>query len=333
MAAFFRPTMLAAAFSAFVSVSAASADDRRSLFLPDDTTYSIIALDPKSGELGLGVQSKAFALGSRVSTGKGGLAMVAHQSSSNPMYGKLGIELLQVGMSPQQALEFMLRADKEPDRRQVAIIDIKGRTAAWTSPKITRWAGHRCATNYCVQGNTLAGEAVIEEMASAFERAPGPLAERMLAGLDAAEAAGGDIRGKQAGAIYVVKPLVRADYDDTLVDIRVDDHPEPLVELRRLLNVLRSQEMLPDIDAKMKAGRLEEALADARKAREIAPSYDLAVLAVASVTLRIGKSADALENIREAVAMNPKLRAQLVRNENFASLRGDPTFTAITKID
>jgi uncharacterized Ntn-hydrolase superfamily protein len=328
MTALFRMTVLAAGLGAFVS--SASADDASPLFLPQDTTYSIIAVDPQTGELGLGVQSKAFAVGSRVSTGKGGLAMIAHQSSSNPMYGKLGIELLEVGMSPQQALEFMLRADKEPDRRQVAIIDIKGRSAAWTSPKITRWAGHRCATNYCVQGNTLAGEKVIEDMAAAFERASGPLAERMLAGLDAAEAAGGDIRGKQAAALYVVKPLVRADYDDTLVDIRVDDHAAPLVELRRLLNVLRAQEMLPGIEAMIKAGQLDEALAEARRARDIAPDYDLAVLAVATVSLRMSRTADAIESLRQAVAMNPKLKVQLVRNESFASLRTDPAFIAVT---
>lgn len=328
MGGWFRMTVLAAGLGAFLP--AASADDARPLFLPQDTTYSIIALDPATGELGLGVQSKAFAVGSRVLTGKGGLAMFAHQSSSNPMYGKLGIELLQVGMSPQQALEFMLRADKEPDRRQVAIIDIKGRTAAWTSPKIPHWAGHRCAANYCVQGNTLAGEKVIEDMAAAFERATGPLAERMLAGLDAAEAAGGDIRGKQAAALYVVKPLVRADYDDTLVDIRVDDHAAPLVELRRLLNVLRAQEMLPGIDAKMKAGQLDEALADATRARDMAPDYDLPVVAVASVSLRMGKTAEALESLKQVVAMNPRLKAQLARNDSFASLRADPAFVAIT---
>jgi uncharacterized Ntn-hydrolase superfamily protein len=331
MGMMYRAIMLAAAIGALGRP--VSADDARPLFLPEDTTYSIIAVDPQSGELGLGVQSKAFAVGSRVSTGKGGLAMFAHQSSSNPMYGKLGVELLEAGMSPQQALDFMLRADKEPDRRQVAIIDIKGRTAAWTSPKITRWAGHRCATNFCVQGNTLAGEKVIEDMAAAFERAAGPLAERMLAGLDAAEAAGGDVRGKQGAAIYVVKPLVRADYDDRLVDLRVDDHHEPLVELRRLLNVLRSQEMLAGIDAKMKAGQLDEALADALKAQDIAPGYDLAVLAVASVSLRMGKTGDALDSLKKAVEMNPRLKAQLVKNESFASLRTDPTFTALTKID
>lgn len=330
MGALLRLTAVAAVVGALMLPVSA---DERPLFLPDDATFSIIAVDPATGELGLGVQSKAFAVGSRVSTGKGGLAMFAHQSSSNPMYGKLGIELLENGMSLQQALEFMLRADKEPDRRQVAIIDIRGRTAAWTSPKIPRWAGHRCATNFCVQGNTLAGERVIEDMAAAFERATGPLAERMLAGLDAAEAAGGDVRGKQGAALYVVKPLVRADYDDTLVDIRVDDHSEPLTELRRLLNVLRAQEMLPGIDAKMKAGQLDEALAEARRAQEMAPGYDLPVLAVASVSLRMGRTAETLDSLKQAVEMNPKLKGQLAKNESFAPLRTDPAFLAMTKGD
>ena len=171
------------------------------LYTQTDSTYSIIARDPETGLLGLGVQSRALSIGNRVVTAKGGVAIVAHQSSSNPMYGKLIIDGIQRGMTPQQALEFALRADKEPNRRQVSVIDIKGRSASWTSQSIPDWKGHRCTETYCVQGNTLAGESVIEAMAKAYEFAQGPMAERLLAALDAGEAAGGDRRGMQGAML------------------------------------------------------------------------------------------------------------------------------------
>jgi uncharacterized Ntn-hydrolase superfamily protein len=138
-----------------VTVAAAEETPTRQ-YAPADSTFSIIAVEKDTGLLGFGVQSKALSIGNRVVTGKGGVAIVAHQSSSNPMYGKLIIDGIERGMTPQQALEFALRADKEPDRRQVAVIDIQGRSAAWSSKTIPDWTGHKCTPSYCVQGNTLA---------------------------------------------------------------------------------------------------------------------------------------------------------------------------------
>jgi uncharacterized Ntn-hydrolase superfamily protein len=209
----------------------------------------------------------------------------------------------------------MLRADKEPDRRQVAIIDIKGRSAAWTSPTIPRWAGHRCAPRYCVQGNTLAGEKVIEDMAAAFERATGPLAERMLAGLDAAEAAGGDIRGKQGAAIYVVKPLVRADYDDTLVDIRVDDHPEPLAELERLLDLSDAYALATQGDDLVGQGRHDEAADRYTRAAALAPDNHELLFWSGLAAARGGDMDTALQRVRRAIELQPGWRDLLGRLE------------------
>src|SRR5688572_9539154 len=158
----------------------------------EEGTFSIIGRDPATGELGIAVHSKTIAVGARTRGGKGGVAVFAHQSASNPMYSTIGVELLEAGLTPQQALDMMLRSDEGRDNRQVAILDSRGRTAAFTSPTITDWKGHRCGANYCAQGNTLTGPQVVEAMALSFEASSGPLAERLLDALDAAQAQGGD---------------------------------------------------------------------------------------------------------------------------------------------
>ena len=137
---------------------------------PDlEGTFSIIARDPVSGELGMAVQSKTLAVGSRTITIKGGVAVIAHQSASNPMYGAIGLELLGAGMSPQQALDQMLRGDEGRESRQVAILDIGGRTAAYTGTGAAEWKGHRCGINYCAQGNILVDKAVVKSLETTFE--------------------------------------------------------------------------------------------------------------------------------------------------------------------
>lgn len=300
-------------------------------YTPKDSTYSIIALDRETGLLGLGVQSRALSIGNRVVTSKGGVAIVAHQSSSNPMYGKLIIDGIERGMTPQQALEFALRADKDPDRRQVSVIDIKGRSASWTSKTIPDWKGHRCTQSYCVQGNTLAGEGVIDAMAKAYEAAQGPMAERLLAALDAGEAAGGDRRGMQGAMLKVVKPLVRADFDDTLLDIRVDDHKQPLVELRRILGVTRAMETISRVGPLIEKNDLTGAMKVAQSALDSSPEYDLALVAMADINLRLGQRAEALKAIERAIASNPAQKAQLARSKTFAALSNDPEFQKLTR--
>ncbi len=300
------------------------------IFMPVDTTYSIIAVDPETGQLGMGVQSKALSVGNRTITGRGGLAMVAHQSSSNPMYGAVIIDALQRGMTPEDALAFALRADESPNSRQVAVIDIQGRSAAWTSPTISDWAGHRCYPTFCVQGNTLTGPEVIVAMAEAFEAAEGPLAERLLAALDAGQEAGGDRRGMQGAALYVVLPLVRAGFDDTLVDIRVDDHAEPLVELRRILYVTRSSGMMGAVNTAIREGNLAAALEQATTARDMAPTFDLPYLAIAQIQMMQGETDAALDTLEAVIALNVALKAQLLRNAAFEPLYQNARFIALT---
>jgi uncharacterized Ntn-hydrolase superfamily protein len=254
-------------------------------------------------------------------TGVGGTAIVAHQSSSNPMYGAVVIDGIQRGMSPEQALAFALRADETPGRRQVAVIDIQGRTAAWTSPEITQWAGHQCGPTYCVQGNTITGPEVIEAMAAAFEATEGVLADKLLAALDAGQAAGGDWRGMQGAGLFVKLPLARAGFDDNLIDIRVDDHPTPLVELRRIYDITRAQAMMGgQVNPAMAAEDYDAAWAAAEAAHAMAPTYDLPVVAMVEIEMRRGDMEAALERLEQAIAINPGVIEQVSRAPRFAAL-------------
>ena len=290
-------------------------------------TYSIIARDPGTGELGMGVQSKAFAAGNRAMHAKGGVAVIAHQASANPMYGAIGIDLIERGYSPQEALDMMVASDEGRDRRQVAILDMQGRTAAWSGTGASDWKGHRCGRDYCAQGNILAGPEVVDAMAASIESSTGPLAERLMDALDAAEAAGGDARGKQSGAILVVAPRAGSGgFSDRVVDIRVDDHPRPLEELRRVLNLFRSGQMVRNANASLAEGDLEEALATATAARDRSPENDNAWVALAAAQARMERPADALESLRRAVELNPGRMRTLPRDQNFASLHENPEF-------
>ena len=201
-------------------------------------TFSIVARDPATGELGVAVQSRAFAVGSRVPHAKAGIGAIATQASTNVAYGVDGLALLEKGVAPDEVVKRLTAADDRRDRRQVAVLDAKGRVKAYTGSGTTAWAGHIEGENYSVQGNILAGEAVVKEMARAFEQTKGELAMRLMAALDAAQAAGGDKRGVQSAAMLVVKAIDTPERtSDRWIDLRVDDSTNPLGELRRLLDL------------------------------------------------------------------------------------------------
>jgi len=293
-------------------------------------TYSIIARDPATGEMGMGVQSKAFGAGNRAVLAQGGVAVIAHQASANPMYGVIGMELLGRGYTPEEALAMMLGSDEGRDSRQVVILDIQGRSAGWSGPSTSDWKGHSCGVDYCAQGNILTGPEVVEAMARSFESSTGPLAERLLAALDAAQEAGGDARGMQSGAVQVVLPRVNGGFSDRVVDIRVDDHREPLVELRRLLNMVRSGQLIAEGNRALNGGDPETALRVLSQARDLSPENDNAWVALANLRLRGGDRTGALEALTRAIELNPGNRRQLPRNTNFESLRSDPEFLRLT---
>ncbi len=311
---------------AAASAVAAGADE-------GEGTFSIIARDPASGELGMAVHSKAHAVGSRTISAKGGVAVIAHQATSNPMYGQVGLELLQRGMTPQQALDYMVRADEGRDSRQVSILDMQGRSASWTGSRPQDWKGHRCTPDYCVQGNILAGPQVLEGMARGFEAAAGqPLAERLLLALDGGQAEGGDRRGMQSAALMIVKPLAgAAGFSDRIIDARVDDHRSPIVELRRVFNVFRANQMIADANRQLQGNRQEEAVRTAIAASELAPGSDNAWVGLANIYLKAGRKPESLAALRRAIELNPAHRTELPKNANFESFRPDPEFQKITE--
>ncbi|MGH9387781.1 MAG: DUF1028 domain-containing protein [Vicinamibacterales bacterium] len=293
-------------------------------------TFSIIGRDPATGELGMAVQSKTIAVGARTRSGKGGLAVMAHQSASNPFYGELGIQLLQAGLTPQAALDTMLRADEGRDSRQVAILDIQGRTAAWTSATITDWKGHHCGVNYCAQGNTLTGPEVVDAMAKSFESATGPLAERLLEALWAGQQAGGDKRGTESAALWILKPLSQAGYGDRQLDLRVDESKAPIPELRRILTAVRSQESIGDANRLMTKGDLQGALKIVQDARDKSPEMDIVWVALANIHLRMNAKGEALKEVAKAIDLNPANKRQLPLNPNFKALLDDAEFKRLT---
>lgn len=214
----------------------------RALFKPQEAqppplaaTFSIVAYDPATGELGIVVASRLVSVGAVVPWAEAGVGAVATQSLANTSYGPSGLELLKQGVAPQQTLEQLLKGDDEPDVRQVGIIDAHGHAASFTGKQCLAWAGHKVGRHYAVQGNILTGPQVLDAMAEAFDIAEGDLGDRMLAALAAGEAAGGDKRGKQAAAMLIVrKDGGYGGFNDRYRDLRVDDHENPVAELIRI---------------------------------------------------------------------------------------------------
>ena len=202
---------------------------------PPATTFSIVAFDPATGELGVAVQSKLVGVGAIVPWAEAGVGAVATQALANPTWGPRGLDALRRGEAPRDVVESLARSDPDPASRQLGVVDARGRAASYTGASCLSWAGDRQGPHYAVQGNLLAGAAVVDEMARAFEAAEGDLGDRMLAALAAGQRAGGDRRGKQAAALLIVREgWGYAGLNDRYRDLRVDDHPDPIRELHRI---------------------------------------------------------------------------------------------------
>jgi len=236
------------------------------------TTYSIVARDAATGELGVAVQSHWFSVGSIVSWAEAGVGAVATQSFVDPSYGPLALDLLRAGRSAPEALAGLLAADGGRDVRQVAVVDASGRVAAHTGARCIAAAGHVTGDGFSVQANLMDNPGVWPAMHGAFVKAQGDLADRLLAALDAAQAAGGDIRGKQSAALLVVRGTATGrPWVDRRFDLRIEDHPEPLVELRRLLRLARAYERSNRGDELATLQRWDEAGREYAAAAALAP--------------------------------------------------------------
>jgi uncharacterized Ntn-hydrolase superfamily protein len=234
-------------------------------------TYSIVAFDSATGEMGVAVQSHWFSVGSVVTWAEPGVGAVATQSFILPSYGPQGLYLMKEGTSAPGALAALLRADPDSQVRQVGMIDAQGRVAAHTGSRAIQAAGHIIGRHYAVHANLMRNESVWPAMASAYEAADGDLAERLLVALEAAEAAGGDLRGRQSAALLVVSGDPSEPSWSRVFDLRVEDHADPLGELRRLLRVARAYKAATDGDDLLAAGQIDRALERYREASEILP--------------------------------------------------------------
>jgi uncharacterized Ntn-hydrolase superfamily protein len=234
-------------------------------------TYSIVAVDSATGEIGAAVQSHWFGVGALVIWAEPGVGAVATQSFVDPSYGPRGLERMRSGVSAPAALAALLRADADSQVRQVAMIDAKGRAGAHTGSRNIPAAGHRVGRWYSAQANLMRNDRVWPAMARAFETTHGDLAARLLAALHAAEAAGGDIRGKQSAGLVVVSGDRSAQPWQRLFDLRVEDHAEPLRELDRLVTMARAYRAATDGDNHVAAGRIDSALVAYRRASGLLP--------------------------------------------------------------
>lgn len=236
-------------------------------------TFSIVAYDQQSGQIGVAVQSHWFSVGSIVSWAEAGVGAVATQSLVNVSFGPRALESLKKGYSPQKTVEELVNADEGRDFRQLAVIDEKGRVATHTGEKCIADAGHIIGKNYSVQANMMLNKEVVPAMSKAFEQSSGPLAERMVAALQAAQKAGGDIRGQQSAAIIIVRVKSTGKlWEDRLIDLRVEDHPNAVKELARILAVFRAYEHMNKGDLAIEKGDEKTAMQEYAAAEKMFPN-------------------------------------------------------------
>jgi uncharacterized Ntn-hydrolase superfamily protein len=294
---------------------------------PGPSTFSIVAADPEAGEVGVAVASRFFAVGTVVPWARAGVGAVATQANAHTTFGPRGLELLAAGRGAQAALDALLGADDGRERRQVGVVRADGSSATYSGPGCTAWAGGRAGPGYAVQGNILAGEAVVAALERRFLETKGrPLAERLVEALAAGDAAGGDARGRQSAAVLVAREGGGYNgFTDRAVDVRVDDHADPIVEIARLTRLAIVNDTWNRGWTAFTAKRYPEALrwqretaAQAERAPALLPEvlYDLAVILHAN-----GRDDEAWTVLQRALGANPKLREQALRDGDLGTLR------------
>jgi len=280
---------------------------------PSPSTFSIVASDPDVGEVGVAVASRFFAVGTVVPFAKGGVGAIATQSFANTSYGQRGLDLLERGVTADEIVKVLTRTDKDRDQRQLGVVAADGTSATYTGSKCNSWAGGRAGPYYAVQGNILAGEAVVAEMEKAFQTSVGkPLAERLYAAIVAGDAAGGDARGRQSMALVVTR--AKGGYNgftDRAIDLRVDDHADPIVWNRGW--TLFTEKRFDEARVFQ-----ESAATKAEKQPAVLPEvlYDLAVIRLAA-----GDRDNARKALDRALTLNPKLKAQADKDPDLAKLK------------
>lgn len=277
-------------------------------------TYSIVALDEETGELGVAVQSHWFSVGALVPWAHAGVGAVATQSFVKVEYGPDGLQLMSEGKTAEEALNALLAQDDGKAVRQVGMIDIHGNTAVHTGKNCIDFAGHKAGKNYTVQANLMEKNTVPEVMAKAFEKAQGALADRMLAALEAAQNEGGDLRGKQSAAMLIVsgKPT-GISYKDVVLNLRIEDHPTPIKELKRLVRIHKAYNHANQGDHYMETGQIELALKEYNQAAEYYPENPELPFWTAVTLAGAGREEEALPIFKDVFARDPNLKILVPR--------------------
>ena len=287
-------------------------------------TFSIVAADLEAGEVGCAVQSKYFSVGSAVPWATAGIGAVATQAAVVAVYGRRVLEELARGASPDEALERALDGDARRETRQLGVVAADGRAAAFTGRECLDWAGHRVGAGFAVQGNILAGEAVVAEMERAYEETVGPLVERLLAALEAGQDAGGDKRGQQSAAIVVERVGARSESRDGLdriCDLRVEDHPAPIAELRRLVGIWTVWAGARRASWLAEQERYADAVGEMRRVLDRAPDDAMTLYNLACFESLAGAREDALAHVRRAILLDPSYRELAAADRDFDAIR------------
>jgi uncharacterized Ntn-hydrolase superfamily protein len=296
-----------------VIVSAGTADDIRPQTRPVHT-YSIVARDKNTGELGVAVQSHWFSVGSVVPWAESGVGAVATQSFVETDYGPLGLELMKSGKSAEEALRDLVRADKNGSVRQVGMVDARGKAVAHTGKNCIPEAGQFVGDGFTCQANMMLKNTVWKAMAGAFETAKGELADRLLAALEAAEREGGDIRGKQSAALLVVKGKSSGKpWKDRIYDLRVEDHPSPVPELKRLLTLNKAYNHMNMGDEFMTENKIAEAVKEYSAGMDIYPDNPEMLFWPAVTMASAGRVEESLPLFKKVFARDPNWAVLLAR--------------------
>jgi uncharacterized Ntn-hydrolase superfamily protein len=268
-------------------------------------TFSIVARDPQTGEMGVAVQSHWFSVGSIVAWGEAGVGVVATQSFVNPSFGPRGLELLKKGNNAGKVVDELIASDSGRDVRQLAILDVNGNVKAYTGKNCIPAAGHITGENYSVQANLMLNAMVWPAMSEAFENTKGTLAERMIAALEAAQKVGGDIRGKQSACILVVRGKSTGKvWEDRLIDLRVEDSPEPIKELKRLLRVHEAYNHMNKGDLAVEHGDMKLAMEEYSTAEKMFPDNEEMKFWHAVTLVNNGDVAGSLPIFKQVFEMN-----------------------------
>ena len=278
-------------------------------------TYSIVAKDANTGEMAVGVQSHWFSVGTLVSWGKSGVGVVATQSFVNPSYGPIGIELMENGVSAEEALKNLTDKDEGRDFRQAAMLDVNGSVNAFTGEKCIESAGHFVGENFSVQANMMLNDEVIPAMKKAFQDNSNlPLAERIIKVFEAAESVGGDIRGKQSAALIVVGAEKTSNvWEDKKIDLRVDDSSNPIKEIKRLLKVHRAYDHMNKGDLAIEENDMDNALSEYGKAQVLFPENHEMSFWKAIALLNNGKKEAARPILKKVFKENPNWKKLIYR--------------------